>query len=133
MICVVLLALLIMSSACGGVPRAVQDNCLQGTSGGCAVASGLQEFMLWWLPVGSINVPAPADAESLGEGAMGSMEAMGAFVLYSPLHGSKHGKVCVLIHTAKTGHGLCVLVCVLIHTAKTGHGLCVLASKRAAP
>lgn len=97
----VVMSLYIMSSACGGVRGGLQDNCLQGTSGGCAVASGLQEFMLWWLPVGSINVPAPADSESMGEGAMGSMEAPGAFLLYSPLHGSKHGKVCVLIHAAK--------------------------------
>ena len=92
MLCTVLTLFILYS--CGTAFGESQGDCMLGPSAGCAIATGLQEFMLWWLPVGSIRVSA--DPESHTEATIGLWEASGAFLLYSPLHGSKHGKVCVL-------------------------------------
>jgi len=85
-----LFALLGAPAGAGRAPLATgsQDiSCMRGASAGCASAAGLQEFMLWWMPVGALHV---ADDASSG---FGVAEASGSFLLYSPLHGSKHGKV----------------------------------------
>ena len=58
--------------------------CVRHEGAGCAVSSSQQEFMLWWLPVGSIQVAA---AQSDGREGL-----PGPLTLFSPLDGSKHGK-----------------------------------------
>ena len=58
--------------------------CVRHEGAGCAVSSSQQEFMLWWLPVGSIQVAA---AQSYGQEGL-----PGPLTLFSPLDGSKHGK-----------------------------------------
>ena len=88
-----LVALLGAPAGAGRAPQAsgLRDiPCMRGGSAGCASAAALQEFMLWWMPVGALHVAAD-DASS----GFGVAEASGSLLLYSPLHGSKHGKVCV--------------------------------------
>jgi len=64
----------------------------------CVSASEQQEFMMWWLPVGSLRA-----SPHIHEQYLHRVEAWGSvggpdLTLYSPLHESKHGKVNVCQH-----------------------------------
>ena len=72
-----------------------------------------QEFMLWWLPVGSLRAsPQLPEQDSHPAEAWGSVGGPG-LTLYSPLHESKHGKVDVCRLCRIRMHlNACINVCI---------------------
>jgi len=114
-------------------PFVCTDNrCVRGT--GCVSASGQQEFMMWWLPVGSLRAsPHVHEQDSHQAEAWGSVGGPG-LTLYSPLHESRHGKVDRCVSTLSNAHAFervhkseCVCACTLmlnVHVHAEGSRSC---------